>query len=70
MSKNLKSLRVDAGWTQYQLAEKSGVSRNVVARAERGNAIKPASAKAMADALSKALGYEVRASEIEGLNVE
>jgi transcriptional regulator with XRE-family HTH domain len=70
MGKDLKSLRVDAGWTQYQLAEKSGVSRHVVSRAEKGDAIKPASAKAMADALSMALGYEVKASEIEGLNVE
>ena len=70
MGKTLKDLRVDAGWTKKMLYEKSGVDTGTISRVERGAKIGAVKAKAMADALSSALGREIVVSDIEGLNVE
>lgn len=37
MAFRIKTLREEKGWTQDELAIKSGVSRNLIARLESGN---------------------------------
>ena len=48
--------RLALGWTQEQLADKSGVSRSVIANSERGdNVMGVERARALADALGVTL---------------
>lgn len=65
----LRKYRVDLGWSLRKLAQESGVSHPVAKRAEDGEPIQASTAKALADALSKAYGREIKASDIEGLNI-
>ena len=66
----LRIYRIDLGWTQRRLAQEAGISQPVVKKAEDGDPILPSSAKAIADALSKAYGREIKPSDIEGLNIQ
>jgi predicted transcriptional regulator len=66
---NLYKYRIDLGWSPRRLAEEAGISAPVARRAESGEPIRPEIAKAIADALSKAYGKEIKPSDIEGLNV-
>lgn len=67
---NLYKYRIDLGWSLSKLAQEAGISHpSVVRRAENGEPIQAETAKAIADALSRAYGKEIRPSEIEGLNV-
>lgn len=70
MKGTLYQLRVNLGWTQKALAQKSGVNAVSVMNAEKGKRITAVSAKKIADALSDAYGCEIRPLDIEGLNVE
>jgi predicted transcriptional regulator len=66
----LKEYRINLGWTVTDLSEKAGVSWLVVRNAEVGKPIRATTAKAIADALSKAYGREIKPSDLEGLNVQ
>lgn len=66
---SLRTYRINLGWSQKRLAQEAGISHPVVKKAEDGEAILAASAKAIADALSKAYGRDIQPSEIEGLNI-
>ncbi len=65
---NLKVLRTDLGWSRNKLAEEAGLSDQAVRKAEAGRLIRPDTAKAIADALSRGFGREILVSDIEGLN--
>lgn len=65
----LREYRIELGWTITKLAEEAGVSRQVVTNAEQGKRIYADTAKALADALSKGYGREIKVLEIEGLNI-
>ena len=65
----LREYRVNHGWTQNELAKEAGTSHSIIKRAEDGEPILPRTAKAIADALSKAYGREIKPTEIEGLNI-
>lgn len=65
----LRELRVNLGWSIHKLAEQAGISRPATANAESGQPIKAETAKAIADALSKAYGQPIRPTDIEGLNI-
>jgi len=66
----LKKLRVDLGWSSNKLANEAGLARQTAKNAEDGGSISPTTAKAIADALSRAYGRDIKPSEIEGLNIE
>jgi len=65
----LKTYRTDLGWSLTQLSRKAGVARAAVKNAEDGNPIRAETAKAIADALSKGMGVEIKVSNIAGLNI-
>jgi len=65
----LRQLRIDLGWNVSKLAEEAHITRQSVAAAERGGLIQADTAKALADALSKAYGREIKPWSIEGLNI-
>ena len=65
----LRELRVNLGWSQNELAKEAGISPSIVKRAEDGAPIHARTAKALADALSKAYGREIRPIDIAGLNI-
>jgi len=69
MSLTLKTYRTNLGWSLYRLANEASVARSAVKNAEEGHLIKADTAKAIADALTKALGREILVSDIEGLNI-
>jgi transcriptional regulator with XRE-family HTH domain len=70
MSLTLKTYRTNLGWSLYRLANKASIARSAVKNAEDGQLIKADTAKAIADALSEALGREILVSDIEGLNIK
>jgi len=64
-SKIIAALRDSKGWSQSELADKSGVSRVMIGKYERGEAIPSIdAAKKIADALEVSLDYLVG----EGIN--
>ena len=65
----LRELRVNLGWSIHKLAKQAGISRPAAANAEAGQPIKAETAKAIADALGKAYGQPIRATDIDGLNI-
>ena len=65
----LRQLRIDLGWTTAKLAAEAGISRQAATAAERGSAIQADTAKSIADALSAAYGREIKAWDIQGLNI-
>lgn len=66
---SLRELRINLGWTVSKLADEAGVTRQAVAGAERGIPVRADTAKAIAKALSKALGREIRPFDIEELTI-
>lgn len=69
MKETLRDLRVNLGWSQRDLAREAGVNGFITSQAENGKRITPIKAKAIADALSRAYGREIRVTDIEGLQV-
>ena len=65
----LREYRIELRWTVSKLAEEAKISRPTVNAAERGSTIQADIAKALADALSKGYGQEIKVRDIEGLNV-
>jgi len=65
----LRQLRLELGWNVSKLADEAGLARQSVAAAERGGIIQAETAKALADALSKALNQDIKSWQIEGLNI-
>ncbi len=65
----LRKYRIDLGWSINRLAQEAGMPHQNIRRAEEGKPIQASTAKTIADALSRALGYKVKPSEIEGLNI-
>ena len=65
----LREYRIQVGWSINKLAQEAKIARQTAADAETGQPIKAETAKALADALSKAYGREIRALDIEGLNI-
>jgi transcriptional regulator with XRE-family HTH domain len=65
----LRHYRINLGWSIYRLAHEAGISRPAVANAENGQPIKAETAKALADALSRAYGQDIKPTDIEGLNI-
>jgi transcriptional regulator with XRE-family HTH domain len=65
----LRTYRINLGWSVRRLAQEAGISPQVARRAEDGDPIQASTAKAIADALSRTLGQEIKPSDIEGLNI-
>lgn len=65
----LREYRIQVGWSINRLAQEAGIARQTAADAETGQPIKAETAKALADALSKAYGKEISVLDIQGLNV-
>ena len=65
----LRQYRIELGWTINRLAQEAGINRQTAVSAEEGKPIQAPTAKALADALSKGYGREIKVLEIEGLNV-
>jgi transcriptional regulator with XRE-family HTH domain len=65
----LKEYRVNLGWSTNKLAKEAGLAHGTVVSAEAGEIITAATAKAIADALSKAYGYTINVTDIKGLNI-
>jgi len=65
----LRELRVNLGWSQHKLAIEAGISASIVKRAEDGAPVQARTAKALADALSRAYGREILPIDIAGLQI-
>lgn len=65
----LKEYRVNLGWSVNQLATAAGIARRTAVSAEAGEVITAATAKALADALSRAYGRTIKVTDIDGLNI-
>jgi len=65
----LRTYRIDLGWSVRKLAQEAGISPQVAKRAEDGDPIQASTAKAIADAVSRGYGRDIRPSDIEGLNI-
>jgi transcriptional regulator with XRE-family HTH domain len=66
----LREYRIQLGWSQNRLAQEAGIARSAVSNAESGGTIRAETAKAIADALSKGYGREIRVLDIQGLNIQ
>jgi len=69
MGLTLKQYRSNAGWSIGKLAEEARLTFYAVSNAENGKAVRAATARAIADALSRRFNREILVSDIEGLNV-
>ena len=65
----LKEYRVNLGWSPNELVKAAGIARQSVVSAEAGEVITAGTAKAIADALSKAYGQTINVTDIKGLNI-
>jgi transcriptional regulator with XRE-family HTH domain len=68
MALTLRQYRSNLGWSVERLAQEARLTYYAVSNAEKGKAVRAATGKAIADALSRALGREILVSDIEGLN--
>ena len=57
------------GWSQRELARRTGLDYNTVRKAESGEPVSGRTAVAIAEAFAQALGERVLVEDIEGLNV-
>ena len=65
----LKEYRVELGWNHTRLGQEAGLSRQAIGNAESGQRITAATAKSLADALSRGFGRPIMVRDIEGLNI-
>jgi len=58
--------RISRGWDKSVLAKKAGINHSLVVRAEQGGSVRPATAKALADALDVSVFdiFELRESKL------
>ena len=61
--------REQLGWSRSELAREAKLDYQTVSKAESGEPITGRSARALATALSEALGETITFQQIEGLNV-
>jgi DNA-binding XRE family transcriptional regulator len=66
----LEGYRELLSWSQAELARQSGLNPATIGKAESGEAVSSASARAICRALSKALQRQILARDIEGFNVK
>ncbi len=60
--------RQTLGWSKIEFAKRAGIAKQTALNAEAGKVISGRSARAIADALSQALGEKLLPGDIEGLN--
>jgi transcriptional regulator with XRE-family HTH domain len=65
----LRTLRINLGWTLQKLAQEAGVTRQTVKSAEKGTPVLAGTAKAIADALSRGYGREIKPLDIDALHI-
>ena len=65
----LRDYRINLGWSPNRLAREAKKSRSAIVNAEKGEPIEAETAKAIADALSRAYGEPIKPTDIEGLNI-
>ena len=65
----LRELRINLGWTIQKLANEADITRQALSGAERGDPIRADTAKAIADALSRGYGREIKPFDIEELRI-
>ena len=65
----LRELRINLGWNVQRLAAEAGITRQAVYTAERSDPVRAETAKALADALSRGYGREIKPLDIEGLKI-
>jgi transcriptional regulator with XRE-family HTH domain len=65
----LLAYRESLGWSRAELAREAKLDYQTVTKAENGERITGRSARAIASALSTALGRTISIQEISGLNV-
>jgi transcriptional regulator with XRE-family HTH domain len=65
----LRELRINLGWTVQKLAEEAGITRQAVSNAEKGTPMRADTAKAIADALSRGYGRDIKPLDIDGLRI-
>jgi transcriptional regulator with XRE-family HTH domain len=58
------------GWSQRELARRTGLDYNTVRKAENGEPVATRTGLMIAEAFAEALGRRVLVSEIDGLNVQ
>jgi transcriptional regulator with XRE-family HTH domain len=66
----LRDYRIQLGWSQNKLATEAGIARGAVVNAESGSVIQASTAKAIADALTRGYGKEIKVLDIDGLNIQ
>jgi transcriptional regulator with XRE-family HTH domain len=65
----LRELRINLGWTIQKLAEEARITRQTVSSAEKGTPVLADTAKALADALGRGYGREIKPLDIHGLHI-
>jgi transcriptional regulator with XRE-family HTH domain len=65
----LRELRINLGWTIQKLAQEAGITRQAVYNAEKGDSVRANTAKAIADALSRGYGREIKPLDINSLHI-
>lgn len=65
----LREYRELLTWSQADLARSAGLNNQTVSKAEAGDLIAAKSARAICEALSRALQRTITTKDIEGLNV-
>ena len=65
----LRGYRLNLGWTPNQLAKAAKIARQTAVNAEAGKVVTAPTAKAIADALSRAYSRTISVTDIEGLNI-
>lgn len=67
---NLQDFRDSIPWSRAELARQANLDYQTVTKAESGEVVSTKSARAIVNALSRALGRTVTLREIDGLNVK
>jgi len=67
--KDMKTYRLNLGWSHRKMAKEAGLSPIAIKRAEDGLPVQPSTAKAIADALSRAMKTSIKPLDIEGLKI-
>lgn len=66
---DLRTYRINLGWSSTRLAHELGIRVSIVNSAERGEMVHRIIAEMIADTLSKAYGKEIKLTDIERLNI-